>query len=415
MRSKVALLLLFVCVAAVGYAQKSVTLRLPDVGDRVAFAAKGWPSAPPASPVKLTQQDATVPLAGSEDHVFVWDKKTGNLATEEIEKITSGWTVALSSYADIAQVHISVEFGGKPVAAANVTLDDGRRTQTQLLDPSNKGVVEFFAVKPGELKVTVNYKSAGKAAAPVTQVFNSPLQRTQPIPEFKLSVAEQTETVGGVSTPATTPSTPSAPASPNSSTPDQKVATGGNILGTLLVWVVSVIIAVGVGYGVFRYLRDNADKVAPKLEQLGVQIPKPGDEPLADPGPAPMPAKPEPPQKIMLGADATPEPLSAIAPVTAPVVSTTGPSLVSADGTVIPLMPGETIVGREVGVGLSLPNESTLSRRHATLTLNSGQVTVRDEGSTNGTFLNGAKVEMPMTLRPGDTVQFGAVRFRYEG
>jgi pSer/pThr/pTyr-binding forkhead associated (FHA) protein len=36
-------------------------------------------------------------------------------------------------------------------------------------------------------------------------------------------------------------------------------------------------------------------------------------------------------------------------------------------------------------------------------------------GSTNGTFVNGAQVQGDTTLRNGDAVQFGAVRFRYEG
>jgi pSer/pThr/pTyr-binding forkhead associated (FHA) protein len=38
-----------------------------------------------------------------------------------------------------------------------------------------------------------------------------------------------------------------------------------------------------------------------------------------------------------------------------------------------------------------------------------------DHGSTNGTFVNGAKVSGEAFLRPGDEVQFGAIRFRYEG
>jgi pSer/pThr/pTyr-binding forkhead associated (FHA) protein len=42
-------------------------------------------------------------------------------------------------------------------------------------------------------------------------------------------------------------------------------------------------------------------------------------------------------------------------------------------------------------------------------------IVVRDEGSTNGTFVNGLKVEAETELKPGDVLQCGSVRFRYEG
>jgi len=38
-----------------------------------------------------------------------------------------------------------------------------------------------------------------------------------------------------------------------------------------------------------------------------------------------------------------------------------------------------------------------------------------DLGSTNGTFVNGISLKATTPLRPGDTVQFGDLRFRYEG
>ena len=81
----------------------------------------------------------------------------------------------------------------------------------------------------------------------------------------------------------------------------------------------------------------------------------------------------------------------------------------------MPLPEGETVVGRDVGLGLSLVGETTVSRRHAQLVKSGDSVVVRDLGSTNGTYVNGAKIGSEATLRPGDAVQFGSVRFRYEG
>ncbi|RYD92933.1 MAG: FHA domain-containing protein, partial [Sphingomonadales bacterium] len=129
---------------------------------------------------------------------------------------------------------------------------------------------------------------------------------------------------------------------------------------------------------------------------------------------APAPEPPAPPQKIVL--DPAPDPISVPAAATAPIsVSVSKPSLISDAGIPIPLAEGETVVGREVGLGLSLAGESTVSRRHATIVRTGNTVVVQDAGSTNGTFVNGAPASGPVTVNPGDTLQFGSVRFRYEG
>jgi pSer/pThr/pTyr-binding forkhead associated (FHA) protein len=57
--------------------------------------------------------------------------------------------------------------------------------------------------------------------------------------------------------------------------------------------------------------------------------------------------------------------------------------------------------------------DSTVSRRHAVIALDGGGHVIRDQGSSNGTFVNGARVaEAP--LRPGDEVSIGGTRFRFE-
>jgi transcriptional regulator with PAS, ATPase and Fis domain len=59
--------------------------------------------------------------------------------------------------------------------------------------------------------------------------------------------------------------------------------------------------------------------------------------------------------------------------------------------------------GADVDVALDDPK---LSRHHATITRAGVIVEIRDEGSRNGTFVNGARVEAAM-LRPGDIVRIG--------
>jgi pSer/pThr/pTyr-binding forkhead associated (FHA) protein len=68
------------------------------------------------------------------------------------------------------------------------------------------------------------------------------------------------------------------------------------------------------------------------------------------------------------------------------------------------------IVGRAPTCDLSVA-DPTISRRHAELVCEEDQVTLRDLGSSNGTFVNGRKIAAA-TLEVDDLVAFGKVAFR---
>ena len=71
------------------------------------------------------------------------------------------------------------------------------------------------------------------------------------------------------------------------------------------------------------------------------------------------------------------------------------------------LVPGEAVViGRGAACGLSLASPAA-SRRHAELVPHEGGWRLRDLGSTNGTFLNGSRVEAELDLHAGDVIQIG--------
>ncbi|MBI1967941.1 MAG: FHA domain-containing protein [Gemmatimonadetes bacterium] len=77
----------------------------------------------------------------------------------------------------------------------------------------------------------------------------------------------------------------------------------------------------------------------------------------------------------------------------------------------IDLQPGRTlVVGRAVTSDVPI-YDPTISRKHAEITLADGGVRVRDLGSSNGTFLNGARVT-EAEAGPNDVVTFGKVAFR---
>ncbi|HEY3413207.1 MAG TPA: FHA domain-containing protein [Armatimonadota bacterium] len=85
------------------------------------------------------------------------------------------------------------------------------------------------------------------------------------------------------------------------------------------------------------------------------------------------------------------------------------------DGESHPLKQGENVVGRILAdVFLSDPS---VSRRHAIITVNDTVVTVRDEGSSNGTK-TGSAVLPPgedRQVAPGQRIQFGVVVFHLSG
>lgn len=70
------------------------------------------------------------------------------------------------------------------------------------------------------------------------------------------------------------------------------------------------------------------------------------------------------------------------------------------------------LVGRESDAGIRLQRES-VSRRHAELKRSrTGQWTVRDLGSTNGTYINEEEIT-ELTIKNGDQVCFGDIVFKF--
>ena len=64
-------------------------------------------------------------------------------------------------------------------------------------------------------------------------------------------------------------------------------------------------------------------------------------------------------------------------------------------------------IGREPNLPLHLDEDTQVSRRHARISVQGGQVVVEDLGSTNGTYVNDQPISAPRTLNPGDKVRIG--------
>jgi DNA-binding winged helix-turn-helix (wHTH) protein len=72
----------------------------------------------------------------------------------------------------------------------------------------------------------------------------------------------------------------------------------------------------------------------------------------------------------------------------------------------LPLTDGEHIAGRGADCSLVI-DATTVSRRHARITVVCGTATIEDLGSTNGTHVNGKRISAPTGLAPGNEVALG--------
>ncbi len=91
----------------------------------------------------------------------------------------------------------------------------------------------------------------------------------------------------------------------------------------------------------------------------------------------------------------------------APTVDATVAYLVTDDRR-DPLLPGANTIGRKPENSIAIPDPH-VSGRHAEIQVSDGEFTLKDLGSTNGTFLNGARLaaDQPMRITPEDEIRFG--------
>ncbi|HEY0486924.1 MAG TPA: DUF3662 and FHA domain-containing protein [Mycobacteriales bacterium] len=81
------------------------------------------------------------------------------------------------------------------------------------------------------------------------------------------------------------------------------------------------------------------------------------------------------------------------------------PRLVSSDGRPYTIAIGSTIIGRGEAAQLRIADVG-ISRQHARVDFDGARVVITDLGSTNGTAVNGTRVNAA-ALQPGDVVQLG--------
>lgn len=83
-----------------------------------------------------------------------------------------------------------------------------------------------------------------------------------------------------------------------------------------------------------------------------------------------------------------------------------------AAGTVFPLTHSSLLIGRSPDAEVRI-NEQAISNEHARLEVEGARFTLRDLGSTNGTYVNGQRLVDAVTLAGGDSIRAGSTTFTF--
>ena len=310
----------------------------------------------------------------------------------------------------------------KPIttfAAVLAALSAASVSQAQSPAPAPPGPKPATAASPAAVAADKTAKKAPETMAKPTAPAASPAVPAAVAPSVSASASPVTAAtpVTATAPPAVVVVTqPAAPAPP----PANNWA--GGVLGI-------IILGVGGYYGL-RYAQKRGITVADSLQKLGVEMPQDGVN-----GPATIAhLKPPPPTVASL----PPLPSLAALPEAAPQGSSIGTAVTSAPakragvgnlvGTLGPVEGKQLTVpanspltmGRDTDNTLPLPDDTTVSRRHARIEAvpdSKGDFQIVDEGSSNGTYVNGQRLTsgQARALVVGDEIQIGASRLRFEG
>jgi len=348
--------------------------------------------------------------------VGVYDMKYGNLALVTLKPNDTTVTVTPDQFQYAMRVQVRLQTPeDKPIAAAFVMLTDASNTiHTALLEPSQNGIVSLERVKLGKVSVLVNYGNNLTAS----QEAEIQAERADPVVTLTMVISS------GAPVLDTAPTTPqptsqAQPAAPSPTRAPRAFPVWNTLLGLLVL--------AGLVYSGYRIWKRKQLTLPDALKKLGIDVaqeaaaPQPA-QPVQKPavrvpeGHCPFCGQPVDPVAGACACSVAPAAAGVVAP-TATTVATGVPRLVGARGAygghIFEISGAEATIGREVGNTIHLGTDNTVSRRHARILKQGDGWVIRDEGSSNGTWVNGVRVtEQP--LRPGDEIQIGATFFRWE-
>ncbi|HET6381871.1 MAG TPA: FHA domain-containing protein [Armatimonadota bacterium] len=351
-----------------------------------------------------------------------------NTATNELAIIKAKSPVTTVAAADFTDrllprlvTHV-LDRSKKPLGTGKVEyLGADGRTDTETLTPGSEGDAVFSNVAaPGTITVTtpggltnsigipLDFGGAGTAAITINTAAASAL------PALAAPIGR---------TPAKRPRHVTAPS--------QKSGSGGSVI---LDVIAALLVLAAIFYIVLMlYKNPRFHEIADEqLKRIGIHMTPPEDPEAAaaapgaragrvsaaatDPSICPFCGTRKDSTTGSCACTLVPAGVGSGAPAPVSTSLAAGPRLVTLDGPArgqIFHLNGDTTIGRDTTNTIPLPADTAVSRHHARFTSSEGLVEVVDEGSSNGTFVNGSRVNR-QSLQPSDEIQIGHSRFRYE-
>ena len=400
-------------------ARAAVVVTLPKAGEYVGWVNANGGKDAIAGPVraegaKIVLDTGTTKNPG--DWSILVQDPGGNAAMQPVPKGDSP-RVALKSemFNRIAKVVATVtDTDGAAPDYATVTLIDSKgKGQNAMLSPDDAGRAVFHNVLAGDAKLRVQQ---GDISNQQTVTVRLPAERETPVlalsNKIQLPDGMKTTTAKGDGT------------NDGASKQDADKATPVNTSSSFMSFLIALVVLGIVGWIAYSIVRRRGITAKSMLAAAGVQLPE--DDPKQEQAVlAVAPDAVDPTVCPFCGA--TKDPLGvcprcgvaagALANATAPVSGGGGRRLVAVSGpragTIYPLT-GPISIGRDPGEGIAIPEDAALSRHHAALKPMALGTEIIDQNSSNGTWINGQKVQDRATLQAGDELTVGGSRFRYE-
>jgi len=362
---------------------------------------------------------STVDIPGSDLKpvtLCVMDRKSGNVAVLPLKgKDTIQVKESNFEYVGNVTFRIVAE-DASPVESAIVKVTDGVGDEHVVaLTPADEGLIHLRNVAAGQINIKVQTDGLKKT---IDSDVELPLDRDTPAFQTDIRVSGDVNTVAATTQSSESSEKPGKHSEKSKSSEKKESSSGNSILSSLVgVILLALIIAV-----VWTIMKSKGITAKDTLQKLGVQVNEDGQEPVVPGQPqSPIPAV-DSNKCPFCGQDKDAVGNCACSLTSAPAASISSasavftPRLIGSQGVYamrVFELKATNIVGREHSCDVALPEDTTVSRRHAVITVSGSECSIKDEGSSNGTFINGAKVA-EQTLKPGDELRIGDSKFRYE-
>lgn len=389
MRKIIGLAILLIPLIALG---KEVTIHFPKEGKFTLFLNNGK-----GNVYLLQGKDVVIDVPEGEFKFAVCDEQNRG-AEKVLKKEENSLTFSESDFNLVYKVGVNItDSKGTPIDYAVVTLTDSLGNKhSNIIREENNGSCFFYFLPQGKASLEAN-----RGDLRISQDFELAQKGEQFI--YNLSFAS-----------LALPPKEKPTAEEVREKPEEKIVPRGGINPFLSAFL-SLLIILIILFGVYIFLKRRGLDLIAMIKQQRAQAP-----PAQPAQPSPIPTSPDicpfcgQRKDPLTGACActpTTEPARGISPAISGQARLVGLEGVLS-GSFFPIGEKEITIGRGEDRDIVV-RDNAVSRKHCRIVLEEDGYYIVDEGSTNGTFVEGVRITREK-LKNGDIIQIGETKMRFE-